>query len=152
MNWMPVSRRWATVEQMSRLRLLPCGTIPGKERALVLRTLDERVDRVAVGRDRGTADRSELVLDGRGLLDPFGPALRRLLVRAVHVFDFERDVAAAISMEPDLLGHEPLRPERRGQREADLALLEHVGGAVPHLRLEPTVRRHRQPEGVGAEK
>src|SRR5258706_7371247 len=117
--------------------------MPRKERALVLRAVDERVDRVAVGGGRGAADRAGLVLDRRGLLNRLGSALRRLPERAVYVLDFERDVADAVPMEPDLLGHETLRPERRGQHEADLALLEHVGRAVAPPRLQTAVRRQR---------
>ena len=110
------------------------------------------MDCLAVGRDRRAPDRAEIVVDGRRRLNPFRTALCRFRVGSVHVLDLKRDVTDAVAVPMDVLRREPLGLEGRGEHESDLSLLEHVGGAVAHFRLEAGVGGHREAEGVGVEK
>ena len=122
--------------------------IAGKERALVVRPVDEGVDRVTVGGDRRPANHAVLVLDVVGLLDRACAAFRGALPRPVDVLDVKRDVPDAVPVPLDVVRDRTVRAERRGQDQPDLPLLEHVRGAVSEPRLEAAVRRGGEPEGV----
>jgi hypothetical protein len=70
------------------------------------------------------------------------PALDRLRERVAGVVDPERDVAHAVAVPVDVvrdLAASGLAsgPDRGGEHEAHLALLEQVAGAVAHAGLGP---------------
>ena len=122
--------------------------VAGQERAGVVRAVDERVDRVAVGRDRRALDGAELVLVAPRLHDAARAARDRLAVRLRRVGHGERDVADAVAVARVVLRDLVLLAQRARDDEADVALLEHVRGAVAHSRLGPGVRRPREAHRV----
>ena len=50
-----------------------------------------------------------------------------------------------------MVGDGALGGERRGEHQPDVALLEHVGGAVAHPRLRPRVGHDVEAEGAAVE-
>ena len=109
--------------------------IAGQVRARVLRAVDERVDVVAVGRDRGELDATGVVLDPVRLDDAARAALHRLSIRVRRVRHGERDVADAVALRRGPPADLAVGAEAAREDEADVALLEDVGGAVAHARL-----------------
>ena len=67
--------------------------------------------------------------------DAARPALHRLAVGLRRIRDGERDVLDAVAVPGDVLRDLRRLPKRARQHEPDLALAEHVGGAVAHARL-----------------
>ncbi len=122
--------------------------VPRLERPGVVAAVHERVNRVAVRRDRRGLDRAEVVLERLRLGDAARAALRRLPVRLRRVGDGERDVAHAVAV-PRLVARDlVVLVQRRREDEADVALLEHVGRAVADAGLRPRVRRARESHRV----
>ena len=123
--------------------------VAGQERAAVVGAVDERVDRVAVGGDRRALDRPELVLVASAapctLRAPRDDGLAVGLRRVGHG---ERDVADAVAVLRVVLRDLVLLAQRARDDEADVSLLEHVGGAVAHSRLGPGVRGPREAHRV----
>ena len=103
-------------------------------RARVLGAIDERVDVVAVRRDRGELDAAMVVLDPVRLDDAASAALDRLPVRVRRVGDGERDVAHAVALRRRPLADLAVGTEAAREDEPDVALLEDVRGAVPNAR------------------
>ena len=120
----------------------------GQERAGVVGAIDERVDRVAVRRDRRALDLPELVLDGVRLGDAARAARNGLAIRLRRVGHGERDVLDAVAVLREVARDLVLLAQRARDDEADLALLEDVRGAVAHSRLRPRVRRAREAHRV----
>ena len=118
------------------------------ERARVVLAVDERVDRVAVRRDRRRLDRAELVLLAHRLDDAARAALHGLAVRLGRVGNGERDVLHAVAVARVVLRDVALLADGGRHDEPDVALLEHVRGAVAHARLRPCVRGAREAERV----
>ena len=124
------------------------GDVAGQERAAVVGTVHERVDGVAVGRDRGALDLAELVLVGLRLHDAASAARDRLAVGLRRVGHGQRDVADAVAVLRVVLRDLVLLAQRARDDEADVSLLEHVGSAVAHSRLGARVRRPREAHRV----
>ena len=116
------------------------GDVPGQVRAGVLRAIHERVDVVAVGRDRGELDSPLVVLHPVRLDDTACAALDGLAIGVGRIGDGERDVAHAVSLRRRPLADLAVRAQTAREDEADIALLEDVGGAVAHARLGPCIR------------
>jgi hypothetical protein len=136
------------VEERSLRGARARGAVTRQEGALVVRAVDEGMDRVAVGGDGRAPDRAVLVRDRRGLLDAPRAAFRGLLVRPIDVLDLERDVLHAVAVAVDVLRDRPLGTERRREDEPDLSLLEQVRRAVADLGFETGVPRDGEPERV----
>ena len=122
--------------------------VPGQVRPRVLGAVDERVDVVAVGRDRGELDAPRVVLDPVRLDDAARAALNGLAVRVRRVRDGERDVTDAVPLRRRPLADLAVAAKPAREDEADLALLEHVRGAVADAGLRARVRRAREAVGV----
>ena len=104
------------------------------------------MDRVAIGRDRSELDGALVVLELRGLSHAARPTLHRLAVCLGRVGNGQRDVADAVAVARVVTGDLVVLAKRRRQDEADLALLEHVGGPVAEPGLGPCVGRAREAE------
>src|SRR5688500_2829208 len=111
------------------------SAVAGEVRPRVLAAVDERVDRVAVGADRGELDAAELVLDPVRLGDPACAALDGRPVRVPRACDLERDDLRAVAVRTGEARDLAVRSEAARQDEADVALLDDVGRAVAHARL-----------------
>ena len=108
-------------------------------RAGVLGAVHERVDDVAVGPDRGELDAAVVVVDPVRLGDAARAALHGRPVRLARARHLEGDVLRAVPVprgEPRDLAvlAQPARDD-----DADVALLEHVAGAVADTGLRPRV-------------
>src|SRR6476646_227132 len=122
--------------------------IAGQVGAGVVLAIDEGVDDVAVDRDRGELDASELVLDPMRLGDPAGSALDGGAVGVVGARHLERDVAGAVAVTARELRHLAVGAQAARQDETDVTLLDNVGGAVADARLRSRIGRAREPERV----
>ena len=122
--------------------------VAGQERAGVVGAVDEGVDRVAVRRDRRALDLPELVLVARRLHHAARAARDGLAVRLRRVGHGERDVADAVAVLREVPRDLVLLAQRARDDEADVALLEDVGGAVAHSRLRARVRGAREAHRV----
>src|SRR5262245_39603555 len=116
------------------------GLVPRQIRAGVLRAVHEGVDVVAVRRDRRNLDAPRIVFLPVRLDDATGAALHCLAVGVGRVGHGESDVADAVSLRlrppADVrVGAQPAR-----HHEADVALLEDVGGPVANARFGTGVR------------
>src|SRR5881409_3898937 len=111
------------------MAVLDGRAVTGQVRPCVLVSVDERVDGVAVGRDRGELDPAEVVFDPVGLLDAASAALDRLAVRLAGAWNAERDVFRSVAVAGGELPDLAVGLQAGRQDEPDLALLEHVGGA-----------------------
>src|SRR5205085_876480 len=110
------------------------------ERAGVVAAVHERVDRVAVRRDRSRLDRAEVVLDRARLGDPARASLHRLTVRLGRVGYGQRDVAHAVAVLRLMTRDLVLLAQRRREDEPNLSLLEHVRRAIPaKIRTPPAI-------------
>src|SRR5712691_6413729 len=114
----------------------------------VVGAVHERVHRVAVGGDRRQLDPAELVLDPAGLDDAARAALHGLPVRLGRVRDGERDVLDAVAVAAGVVRDLVLLSQRAGDDETDVALLEHVRGAVADARLRAGVSHAREAQRV----
>ena len=131
-----------------RMPVLERRAIAGQIRAGVVLAIDEGVDDVAVGRDRGKLDAAELVLDPARLGDSAGSALDGGAIGVVGARHLQRDVAGAVAVTARELRHLAIGAQAARQDEADVALLDDVGGAVADARLRPRIGRTREPERV----
>ena len=120
----------------------------GQERAGVVLAVDERVDVLAVGRDRRQLDAAEVVFDPVRLDHAAGTALHGLAVRLTCVRDGERRVLDAVPVRAGEAGDLAVAAQTARQHEADVALLEQVGRTVAHARLRPGIRRLGEAERV----
>ena len=118
----------------------------GEKEAFVVFALDDRVDRVAVRRDRGDHHFTVRVLHHGGLLNGTSAPLDRLRVRVARVVHPEREVAHAVAVAADVIGDRTVRTDRRRQHEPNLVLLEEVARAVANSGLRPAVRDEVEPE------
>ena len=97
------------------------------EDARVVAPVDERMEDLAVGVDRGDAQNAVLAtveLRGRGR--GRRAACRRLAPGRLDVLDRERDVVDAVTMRPDVLGDLAVGREGRREHEPDVVLDHHV--------------------------
>src|ERR1051325_4031346 len=118
-------------------RFLPsAGTVPRHEDPVVILALHEGVDRGALGTDRRFFYLSEFVPEHRGLHDDARATFRSLPVRGFRVVDPEGEVLHPVAVQPDVLADRVIRMQGGGEHEADLVLLQHVGGPVPHAGFE----------------
>src|SRR5216683_1461713 len=106
------------------------GAVAGEEGAGVVGAIDEGVDGVAVGGDAGGGDGAVVVGEGGGLLDTAGSAAGGLDPCLAGVVDPEGYGADAVAVGVDVAGDVGVGAKGCGKDEADLALLEDVGGAV----------------------
>ncbi len=115
------------------------------ERAVIVAPVDERVEGLAVGPDRGPAQDPVLAaVELGGLHRGLRATGRGLAPGRLDVGDGEGDVMYAVAMLADVLGDLAVRRERRGEHEADPVLDHHVAGPVADLRLEPAERHGRE--------
>ncbi len=122
--------------------------VAGEVGPRVVGAVDEGVDVLAVGGDRGQLDAAVLVLLPARLGDARRAPLDGGAVRGGDVRDLQRDVLRRIAVpagEPDDLAV-AAQPAR--EHEPDLALLEHVRGSVADTRLGPGVRHAVEAERV----
>ena len=114
--------------------------IAGREGPRVVRPVDERMEDLAVGVDRGPAQDAILAAVELGRLEGRHRATgRRLAPGGRHVVDRERDVVDAVAVGPDVLGDLAVRGQRRREHEADVVLDHDVAGPVADLGLETAV-------------
>ena len=106
------------------------------------------MDVVAVGRDRRELDAPRVVLDPVRLDDAARAALHGLAVRVRRIRDGERHVADAVALRLSPPADLAVSAEAAREDEADVALLEHVRGAVADARLGPGIGRAREAVGV----
>ena len=112
---------------------------------MIVAPIDEGVERLAVGPDRGPAQDAVLATVELGRLHRGDRATgRRLAPGRLHVGDREGDVVHAVPMLADVLGDLAIGRQRRGEHEADLVLDHDVAGPIADLRLEPAERHRRQ--------
>ena len=76
------------------------------------------------------------------------PARRRRLVRGGRVLDPQRDGADAVAMEAEMIGDVALGLQRRGEHQANLALLEDVAGPVANAGLGAGIGDDVETEGL----
>ena len=137
-------------EQADVARRAVARRVAGAE-ALVSAAVDERVQRLAVGRDLGEADRAALVGLLPRLADARGAALRGLAVGVLDVRHRQGDHLHAVAV-GGLVGADLVaRRQRAREHEPDAALLEHVRGAVAHAGLEARVGDLLEAERVDVE-
>ena len=117
--------QWSTSSRLrpsaaaGRLLDLP---VARREDAVVVAPVDERVERLAVGADRATAQDAVLAAVELGRLQG-RPAPRVVVSRnADRVVDREGDVVDAVAVAPDVLGDLAVRRQRRGEHERDVVL------------------------------
>jgi hypothetical protein len=101
-----------------------------QECAVVVCTLDEGVDGVTVGGDRGDANSAVRVLQVKGLADAARAAFGGFFPGLAGVVDPQGYVADAITVGADMFRDVPVGTKRGGQHETDFALLQDVGGAI----------------------
>src|SRR4051812_7238489 len=87
-----------------------------------------------------------------GLVDRLGATFNRLRERVAGVVHPEGDVTHAVAMRLHVLRNAlrvrtQLRADRRGEHEADLALLEEVARTIAATSLGPFVRHEMKAEG-----
>ena len=111
----------------------------GEERTGVLVAVHERVDVLAVRRDRRQLDAPEVVLDPVGVDYAARTALHRLAIRLTCVRNGERGVSDAVPVRTGEAIDLAVPPQAARQHEADVALLDQVGGSVAHARLRSRV-------------
>jgi hypothetical protein len=122
--------------------------VAGEIRARVVVAIHERVDVLAVGRDRGQFDAAEVVLDPVRLDHAPRAALDGLPVGLGRVRDRERDVLHAVAVGAGEAGDLAVRAEAARDHEPDAVLVEDVRGPVPDSSLRPRIRGLREPERV----
>src|SRR6266851_1395745 len=127
------------------------GAVTGEEGAGVVGAIDEGVDGVAVGGDAGGGDGAVVVGEGGGLLDTAGSAAGGLDPCLAGVVDPEGYGADAVAVGVDVAGDVGVGAKGCGKDEADLALLEDVGGAVTLAGLGAGVGDEGHPEGGAVE-
>ena len=117
--------------------------VAGQENSIVVRALNECVDRVAVGLNRGDDDRAIFVLHSLWLANARRTPTDCLLVDSCRVVDRECDVFDAISV----LG--VVRRELsvvwvqwRGENKGQLVVADNVGAELARLRLEALFRKN----------
>jgi hypothetical protein len=126
----------------------PHRTEARQERAGVVLALDEGVQGLAVGGDRRQADRAVLVGELVRLGDPAGPAADGDAVGVLGAGNAQRHHLDAVAVLGDVPRHLAAAVQRRGEDEANGALLDDPGGAVAHARLQPRVGSGREAERV----
>src|SRR6266540_1270968 len=122
------------------------GDVAGQERPLVGGAVDQRVDGVAVGGDRGPADDAVVVLVVGRLGRPAGAALHRRPVGDHGVRHGEGDVVDPVAVPGDVGGDLRVGAQRGGEHEPDGSLFQHPGGPVAHARLRAGVGDRGEPE------
>src|SRR4051794_30081563 len=113
--------------------------VPRQVRALVRVAIDERVNDVAVRRDRGEHNLAVLVLHRLRLDDPARATLHCLPVRLAGVRDAQRDVLHTVAVETREVADLMAASERARDDEANVVLLEDVARTVANARLRPGV-------------
>src|SRR6266508_4467978 len=120
--------------------------VAGQERPLVGGAVDQRVDGVAGGGDRGPADDAVVVLVVGRLGRPAGAALQRRPVGDHGVRHGEGDVVDPVAVPGDVGGDLRVGAQRGGEHEPDGSLLQHPGGPVAHAGLRAGVGDRGEPE------
>ena len=101
------------------------------------------MDRVAIGVDRPAANHAVFILHIVRFLGRLRSPANRLLKGLIRIVHFERDIAHAIAVLPNMFRRRIVRRHRRSQNEVRLALTERVRrtfalprfqSAVSHLR------------------
>ena len=105
----------------------------------VVGAVDEAVDVLAVGGDRGQLDAAVLVLHDMRLDDAARPAGDSLAVGRRDVGHLQRDVLGRIAVLRGEADDRAVGAKAAREHEPDLALLENVRGAVADTRLRPRV-------------
>ena len=131
----------------TRLLVFAFVTVARQKRPVIIRAVDEGVDRIAVGRDRRQLDRSVLVFQVVGLVDAPRSALRGLFPGLPGVVHPERHIAHAVSVAMHVVGNFAVRAQRRREHEADLALLQHIRSPVAQSGLRTGVGHQLHAEG-----
>jgi hypothetical protein len=111
----------------------------GKERALVVPALHQRMDRLAVGTDGSDHDLAGVIANDPRLLLRNCSALDGGGIRVARIVHPECIVLHAIAVLVNVLRDRRLRTQCRRQNEPDLALLEEITRPVSHAGLGPTV-------------
>jgi len=132
-------------------RIVRNGLVAGKERAIIVATVDEGVDGVSVGGDAGSGDATVVVGGLGGLLDVACAASGGLEPGLAGIIDPEGDGTDAVAVGVDVAGDVGVGPECGGEDEADLALLEDVGGAIALAGLRAGVGHQGHAEGGAVE-
>ena len=125
-----------------------CADVSRQVRPAVVAAVDERVDGVAVGRDRRELDAAELVLLHVRLRDSARAALDGLAVGLRRIGDGEGDVLDAVAVREHVLGDLVVAAQRGGEDEPDVPLLDHVRRAVAHAGLGAGVGGQLEAERV----
>src|SRR5206468_5754517 len=100
-----------------RLAVLDRRAVAGQERPRVVLSVHERVDDVAIGRDRGQLDAAVFVLGPVRLGDALRAALDRLAVGLTRARDQQRDVLRRIPVPAGELGDLAVYPQATRQDE-----------------------------------
>ena len=106
------------------------------------------MDVVAVRRDGSELDAPGVVLDPVRLDDAASATLNGLAIRVRRIRNRERDVAHAVALRLSPPADLAVAAQAAREDEADVALLEHVGGAVADACLRACVGRAREAVGV----
>jgi hypothetical protein len=124
---------------------VPDPAVARGEHAGVRAAIHERVERLAVGPDRGPAQDAVLATVELGRFERGCRAAGRgLAPRRFDVVDREGDVVDPVAVLADVLGDLPVGRERRGEHEPDVVLDQDVAGAIADLRLESAERDRRE--------
>ena len=114
----------------------------------VLVAFDEGVHRVAVRRHGRVCDHAALVLASRRLAHAARAPTRGRLERCGGIVHAQRDRLHPVAVLAHVLGDVALRSHRRGEHQADLALLQHVRRSIAHTRLRTGIRDDVEAERV----
>ena len=114
-------------------------------------TLDECVDRVAVGANARHDDLSLLIGEDVRLGHADGAATRGFRPGGTGVVDPERDDFDSVAVAADMLGNCVAAAQRRGQHETNLSLLQDVGRAIALASFRSRIGDQGHAEGGAVE-
>ena len=107
----------------------------GREDAGVAVALDERVDGIAVGRDRRSYQPAVLIFEGRRRLQDASAAAHGHLEGGVGILDENRDVLDAVAVQGDVARDLVVGNQTCGKHEAQLILRQEIADAIAHARF-----------------
>jgi hypothetical protein len=123
----------------------------GHEQALVVPSLDQAVDRLAVGPDGGNHHFAVLVDQRPGLGGWLSSPLDGETERLPCVIYPKGDVLDSVPVLVDVRCDVAVWPQSGGENQSDLVLLQHVTGAVPRPGLGAAVGEDLVPEDAAIE-